>query len=147
MSAATCLRCAGSSLASAAASTSTSGSATGSRHTTKPAAVAVLGAAPGGGHTARDGTALAAAHAAGIAALIAISHPALRTSGGVRGVTKADLTGRLLLTGSRLVQVSTSGRVVCVPDASIALGLPGGVTPAMSMPTTMPESPRTYAIR
>jgi subtilisin family serine protease len=109
-------------------------------------AVAVLGAAPGGGLTARDGTALAAAHAAGIAALIAISHPALRTSGGVRGVTKADLTGRLLVTGSRLVQVSTSGRVVCVPDASVVLGLSGGVAPAMSMPTPMPGSAQTYAI-
>jgi subtilisin family serine protease len=107
--------------------------------------IAVVGGAPGGGYAPRDGTALAAAHVTGVAALLASRDPRytggepardLDYSGPVRGVryeggaprdpslaggaARADLLSRLLLAACRPVR-ATDGVAIPVPDASLAL--------------------------
>lgn len=100
--------------------------------------VAVLSAAPGGGYVARDGTAPAAAHAAGIAALIAAHHPALRERA-VRGTARADLLARLLLAAARPVQVGHGGgKTVLMPDGAQAVSGPSAPRGAVPSTTASP---------
>ncbi|MGP3983482.1 S8 family serine peptidase [Streptomyces sp. KR80] len=86
--------------------------------------VAVVTTAPGGDYTPVDGTALAAAHITGLAALVLAHHDHLRTQQQLRTAARVDHLFGLLRASCR--QLPSADRIrtgAGLPDAPTALGL------------------------
>ncbi|GAA1880275.1 hypothetical protein GCM10009753_04540 [Streptantibioticus ferralitis] len=86
--------------------------------------VAVLTTAPGGTYTPYDGTAIAAAHITGLAALTLAHHDTLRIQPQPRSVARVDHVHAMLRGSCRPVPGTDPKRVGAgLPDAPAALGL------------------------
>ncbi|MFF3662836.1 S8 family serine peptidase [Streptomyces olivochromogenes] len=85
---------------------------------------AVITTALGDGYTAVDGTAIAAAHVTGLAALLLAHHDQLRTQIMPRTATRADHLYRLLRTACRPLPGADPRTGAGIADAPTALGIP-----------------------
>lgn len=86
--------------------------------------VAVVSTAPGGGFAARDGTAIAAAHVAGYAALVLAHHPLFRQALTMRGEQRVEALIELIR-ASAIAPLMDPIRVGAgLPDISRTPGLP-----------------------
>ncbi|MFJ4847188.1 MULTISPECIES: S8 family serine peptidase [unclassified Streptomyces] len=102
---------------------------------------AIVTTVPGNGYSVADGTALAAAHLTGLAALLLAHHDQLRSSPHPRTAERADHLMALLRTASRPVPGTDVLRQGAgLPDAPIALGLPT-VPPVYDGQEYMPSGP------
>jgi subtilisin family serine protease len=84
----------------------------------------VITTALGDGYTAVDGTAIAAAHVTGLAALLLAHHDHLRTQVMPRTATRADHLYRLLQTACRPLPGADHRTGAGIADAPTALGIP-----------------------
>ncbi|MFJ1562197.1 S8 family serine peptidase [Streptomyces mirabilis] len=85
---------------------------------------AVITTALGDGYTPVDGTAIAAAHVTGLAALLLAHHDQLRTQVMPRTATRADHLYRLLQTACRPLPGADHRTGAGIADAPTALGIP-----------------------
>ncbi|MGW7386376.1 S8 family serine peptidase [Streptomyces sp. NPDC054794] len=85
---------------------------------------AVITTAPSDGYTAVDGTAIAAAHATGLAALLLAHHDHLRTQVMPRTAARADHLYLLLRTACRPLPGTDPRTGAGIADAPTALGIP-----------------------
>ncbi|MET8454262.1 S8 family serine peptidase [Streptomyces sp. NPDC005209] len=85
---------------------------------------AVITTAPGDGYAAVDGTAFAAAHVTGLAALLLAHHDHLRTQVMPRTATRADHLYLLLRTACRPLPGADPRTGAGIADAPTALGIP-----------------------
>jgi subtilisin family serine protease len=85
---------------------------------------AVITTALGDGYAAVDGTAIAAAHVTGLAALLLAHHDHLRTQAVPRTAARADLLYLLLRTACRPLPGADPRLGAGIADAPTALGIP-----------------------
>jgi subtilisin len=88
--------------------------------------VAVVSTVPAGSFAASDGTSVAAAHVAALAALVLAHHPDFRDGYRVRGADRVDRLRQIIIGTSRPVMLGDPRHLAGLPDAVAAVGLTTG---------------------
>jgi subtilisin len=88
--------------------------------------VAVVSTVPAGSFAAADGTSIAAAQVAALAALVLAHHPEFRDGYRVRGPARVDRLRQIIIAASRPVMLGDPRYVAGLPDAVAAVGLTPG---------------------